>query len=79
MNKVVTHLDLRWNGLGYGGSLALKTLLTSNKHLLEIDASHNDIHWEGALLISEGLQLNQTLKVLRVRTITKITMTKCSF
>jgi len=62
----LTHLDVSWNGLGYGGALALKTLLQANATLLEVDASNNGISWEGALLVSEGLQQNQSLEVLRV-------------
>ncbi len=69
MNTVLTRLDMSWNGLNYGGALALRQLLKSNESLKEIDASHNGINWEGALLISEGIQLNQTLQVLRVRNI----------
>lgn len=55
------------NGFAQDGSEAMGKALKNNRTLLELDLSHNRIPEAGAVAISQGLQHNDTLKVLRVR------------
>lgn len=54
------------NGFAQDGSEAMGKALKNNRTLLELDLSHNRIPEAGAVAISQGLQHNDTLKVLRV-------------
>ena len=58
---------MAWNGLYYEGALAVRDALMINKHLVEIDISHNRINWEGALFLAEMLEKNCYLEILKVR------------
>uniref|UniRef100_A0A8C8WHR9 Uncharacterized protein n=1 Tax=Panthera leo TaxID=9689 RepID=A0A8C8WHR9_PANLE len=62
------------NGFGNEGATALGEVLRLNNSLVYIDISSNDISNEGVIKISKGLEFNESLKVLKVKSLLKLGM-----
>ena len=48
------------------GAISIKTLLMENKTITSLDIRWNKIYDEGAMVISEGLQFNHALTILKI-------------
>lgn len=62
------------NGFGNEGATALGEVLRLNSSLVYLDISINDISNEGISKISKGLEFNESLKVLKVKSLLKLGM-----
>ena len=59
--------NLSWNGLGPEGGAAIADAIKGNSSLLELDISGNRLDATSATLIAKALQVNDELRVLKVR------------
>lgn len=60
------------NGFGNEGATALGEVLRLNNSLVYLDISCNDITNDGVSKISKGLEVNESLKVLKVKSSLKL-------
>lgn len=60
------------NGFGNEGAAALGEVLRLNNFLVYLDISCNDITNDGVSKISKGLEVNESLKVLKVKSFFKL-------
>lgn len=63
---MLKRLDLSWNGFGNEGALALGEALKFNNTLVHLNLNNNRITNEGVGMLCRGLQVNDTLRVLKV-------------
>lgn len=60
-------MDLSWNGFGNEGALALGEALKFNNTLVHLNLNNNRMTDEGVSMLCKGLEVNDTLRVLKVR------------
>lgn len=60
-------LDVAWNGLGDAGGQEIGACLLTNSTLVELDMSNNAIKGPGAVVIATGLNINKSVKHVRLQ------------